>query len=301
MKGVGVGVIVIKFSVYNQRLRRITSGIIPLNAYGKLKFEFDFRTDDWDIVEDKTANFYYNGKNYRIKLDKNNQCFVPKQVIYPTSFSVSIDGGDIVTNSIKNYVEGKPGEATIPDIDDDELNTGDINILDGGAIILDLTDDPTEDDESNPSDEKDTIDYIAENNIPFYSGLVDGKSFEVEYRQLSTLTANYTDQGFYMTNNNEGKTTNAGYQITFKENPENKAQTFSIYSNAKIVTAYQYQPAFNQWLDMGFDGVYWIENGTTTQIVNGKNISYTTYVYNEELMGDVITSPEYWRFEVEVV
>ena len=37
--------IVIKFSVYNQRLRRITSGIIPSNAYGKLKFEFDFRTE----------------------------------------------------------------------------------------------------------------------------------------------------------------------------------------------------------------------------------------------------------------
>jgi hypothetical protein len=30
---------------------------------GKLKFEFDFRTDDWSIVETKTANFYYNGEN----------------------------------------------------------------------------------------------------------------------------------------------------------------------------------------------------------------------------------------------
>jgi hypothetical protein len=98
-------VIVIKFSVYNQRLRRITSGIIPSNAYGKLKFEFDFRTDDWNVVETKTANFYYNGENYPIELDENNQCFVPKDVIYSPSFKVSINGGDIVTNYVQNPVE----------------------------------------------------------------------------------------------------------------------------------------------------------------------------------------------------
>ena len=100
MKGVGVGVIVIKFSVYNQRLRRITSGIIPSSAYGKLKFEFDFRTDDWNTAETKTANFYYNGENYPIDLDENNQCFIPEEVIYSPSFKVSVFGGDIFTNTI---------------------------------------------------------------------------------------------------------------------------------------------------------------------------------------------------------
>ena len=112
--------IVIKFSVYNQRLRRITSGIIPSNAYGYLKFEFDFRTDDWDVAETKTANFYYNGKNHPIDLDENNQCFVPKEVIYAPSFSVVVHGGDIVTNYIKNPVEdvdSKPG-STPPSSDD---------------------------------------------------------------------------------------------------------------------------------------------------------------------------------------
>ena len=97
--------IVIKFSVYNQRLRRITSGIIPSNAYGHLKFEFDFRTDDWDAAEIKTANFYYNGKNYPINLDEHNQCLVPKEVIYSPSFTVSVYGGDIHTNYVKNYVD----------------------------------------------------------------------------------------------------------------------------------------------------------------------------------------------------
>ena len=107
--------IVIKFSVYNQRLRRITSGIIPSNAYGKLKFEFDFRTDDWDVVETKTANFYYRGDNYFIELDANNQCFVPKEVIGLPSFSVAVHGGDLVTNRVRNPVEEyKSNTGTIP-------------------------------------------------------------------------------------------------------------------------------------------------------------------------------------------
>ena len=82
--------LVVKFSCYNQRLRRITSGIIPSNAYGHLKFEFDFRTDDWNKAEIKTANFYYNGKNYPVELDVNNQCYVPQEVIYNPSFKVSV-------------------------------------------------------------------------------------------------------------------------------------------------------------------------------------------------------------------
>lgn len=97
--------LVIKFSCMNQRLRRITSGIIPSNAYGKLKFEFDFRTDDWNAVKTKTANFYYKGTNHPVELDENNQCYVPKEVICTPSFSVAVHGGNIVTNYVKNLVE----------------------------------------------------------------------------------------------------------------------------------------------------------------------------------------------------
>lgn len=110
--------IVIKFSVHNQRLRRITSGIIPSNAYGKLKFEFDFRTDDWDAATTKTANFSYRGDNYPIDLDEHNQCFVPKEVIYASSFSVAVHGGDIVTNYVINPVEEvKSSSGTTPPSD----------------------------------------------------------------------------------------------------------------------------------------------------------------------------------------
>lgn len=126
--------LVIKFSCINQRLRRITSGIIPSNAYGKLKFEFDFRTTDWDMAETKIANFYYNGENYRIELDKHNQCFVPQEVIYKPSFKVSVHGGDIVTNSIGVRVDdmdagpgntpsspGNLGAIFVPSIDENKI------------------------------------------------------------------------------------------------------------------------------------------------------------------------------------
>lgn len=148
---------------------------------------------------------------------------------------------------------------------------------------------------------KPAVEYIMENSIPCYSGLEDGEFSEVAYQQLDTATADYTDQGFYTTTDDNGEITNAGYQVTFEENTEGVAQTFAIYSDAKIVTAYQYQPALNQWLDMGFDGTYWVEDGTTTEVIDGQEVTYTTHTYNVELMGDAITAPEYWRFEVEVL
>ena len=111
--------LVSKLTVHNQRLRRITSGIIPSNAYGKLKFEFDFRTDDWAAVETKTANFYYNGENHPVDIDENNQCYVPKEVIHTPSFSVAVHGSNIVTNYIKNPVEKyKSNTGTIPPTDE---------------------------------------------------------------------------------------------------------------------------------------------------------------------------------------
>ena len=142
--------LVIKFSIYNQRLRRITSGIIPSNSYGKLKFAFDFRTDDWGAVTTKTANFYYNGTNHPIDLDEHNQCFVPKEVIYSPSFSVSIHGGDITTNYVKNLVEDmgtNSGNATpssgvvfVPTISDKKILSWTIQETTDGLIVPPPTD-----------------------------------------------------------------------------------------------------------------------------------------------------------------
>ena len=144
------------------------------------------------------------------------------------------------------------------------------------------------------------VDYIIDNQIPVYSGLEDLESTEVVYQQLDTAIASHTDQGFYTTANAEGKITNAGYQVIIEGNAENIAQTLAIYTEAKIVTTYKYEPVLSQWVDMGFDETYWVEDGKVTKVVDGKEIVYTTYAYNVELMGDAITATEYWRFEVEV-
>lgn len=150
MEGVGVDMIVVKCSVHNQRLRKINSVEIPLNAYGKVKFEFDFRTNDWDAVSPKTANFYYNGENYPVELDANNQCYPPKEITYSFAFNVSVFGGDIVTNTIRIPVEGKRELAPnvyedimklIEDhthdeyVEDDELENVLPDTFDAGTII----------------------------------------------------------------------------------------------------------------------------------------------------------------------
>ena len=137
------------------------------------------------------------------------------------------------------------------------------------------------------------VEYIMENEIPSYTDA------EVPYQLLDTASVDYTDQGFYITTK-DGVITNAGYQMIFYGNTEGIAQTFEIYSPAKIINAYQYEPVLNQWLEMDFDGTYWVETGTNTKTINGEEIAYTKYAYNVELMGDAITATEYWRFEVEV-
>jgi hypothetical protein len=287
------------FNCSSQRLRRYSSGVIYAGSYPNTVFRFNFNTSDWDSVT-KTAVFSYRGKNYRKPLDENDMCKVPKEVLYEGYFLVSVEGLAAPTNSVRIPVDAKPSDMpTTPDIDGNESIAG-VKVLDGGAIIFDTPDNPP-DDNPDSSDGNGVVDDIINNNIPFYSGLYGESLSKVAYKELNADTADYTDQGFYIDNGSDGKIASAGYQITFDANDENLAQTFAIYSTAKIIAAYQYQPAFNQWLDMGFDGVYWIEDGTTTQLINGKYITYTTYVYNVELMGDAITAPEYWRFEVEVL
>lgn len=144
------------------------------------------------------------------------------------------------------------------------------------------------------------VEYIMENNIPCYSGLDGAEPSMITYRELDLTTVQYTDQGFYAVTNADDEVTRAGYQIAFDANLDGVAQTFAIYTEAKIITAYQYHSALNQWIEVDFDGTYWVEGGTDTKIINGQEVDYTTYAYNVELMGDAITAPEYWRFEVEV-
>ena len=295
------------FNCANSRLRRYTSGLIYAGSYPNTVFKFNFNTPDWDVSPTKTAVFSCRGENHHESIDENNMCKVPKEVLYEGYFLVSVqDEKGLLTNTVRIPVAENPNIDTIPDTDD-KPDYNEINIFDGGPIVLTSTDNPSEDDKPDIPDtpsapeEDGIVEYISKNEIPVYVGLAGEEASEVEYLQLNTSTSTYTDQGFYITTNNNGEITNAGYQITFEGNDEGIAQTFSMCADAKIVAAYQYHSAFNQWMDVGFDGTYWVEDGTVTKTINGQQVTYTTYAYNTELMGDAITSPEYWRFEVEVL
>ena len=97
--------LVLEFSVKNQRLSRYTSGVVASNSYGYLKFKFNFMTNDWNKASVKMANFSYRGRNYPVLIDENNIVTVPKEVIKTPSFTVSVFGGGITTNTVKISVE----------------------------------------------------------------------------------------------------------------------------------------------------------------------------------------------------
>ena len=79
------------------------------------------------------------------------------------------------------------------------------------------------------------------------------------------------------------------------------AQTFALPKDAKIIKAYQYDEfGTHSWLDNDFPGSYWLEDEVVTKVVNGVEVSYQTYAYNIDDVGDAITVDEYWRFEIEV-
>lgn len=100
-----MNVLIIEFSISNQRMSRYTTGVIASNSYGYLKFKFNFKTDDWADASVKMANFSYKGRNYPVLVDEDNMCTVPEEVIKPGIFSVSVFGGGITTNTVKIPVE----------------------------------------------------------------------------------------------------------------------------------------------------------------------------------------------------
>lgn len=110
--------LVIDFSVRNQRLSRFTSGVIASDSYGYLKFHFTFKTNDWDNVSVKMANFSYRGRNFPVLIDDDNMCLVPKEVIKVPGFAVSIFGGGITSNTVKIPVEN----SNMSPCDDDSIS-----------------------------------------------------------------------------------------------------------------------------------------------------------------------------------
>ena len=125
--------LVLQFNVRNQRLSRFNSATVASDAYGYLKCQFNFITNDWQKASVKWANFSHKGRNYPILIDNDNMCLVPKEVIKCPVFSVSVYGGGITTNIVRIPVEPS---CTMPDDDNMKYYNDIINKL--SATIDDM-------------------------------------------------------------------------------------------------------------------------------------------------------------------
>jgi hypothetical protein len=146
------------------RLIRFTSGVITEGSGGYLKFEFIFKTEDWNAATTKTAVFSYKGKNYEAELDEYNQCFVPAEVIHDPCFKVSLYGGEIYTNTVKIPVEPKEGIGNdsdttcvvfVPEIDDKKVLSWTVKNISDGLTVPNPTD-------LNPFDEWENDETVSE-------------------------------------------------------------------------------------------------------------------------------------------
>ena len=154
-------------SIRNQRLWRYSSGVVAEGSYGYLKMEFNFKTEDWNAAQTKTAVFSYKGKNYEAKLDENNQCYVRKEVLKEPFFSVSLYSENGITpNTVKIPVEHsneidddntttKPSVVFVPEISDRKILSWTIKEISDDMTVPSPTD-------LNPFDEWENDETVSE-------------------------------------------------------------------------------------------------------------------------------------------
>lgn len=143
------------------------------------------------------------------------------------------------------------------------------------------------------------IDTIITNELPAYTGLSNGDTTATAYQTLDiTATAFDSDGnsivGFYT---NEEKTA-AGYQLELAEQDDGVSATVWIPADATVIAVYQWSTLGNTWSKSDLNNFK--EDGTVTQTVNGKEVVYKKYVWDEDYYGGTIYSTSNWRFEIEV-
>lgn len=81
----------LSYKVEGQRLEPIGnhSGV-KAGSKGYLRAQFKFN-EDWDGCI-KVASFFYKGVEYACKLDENDSCDIPAEVLVGSSYSISVEG-----------------------------------------------------------------------------------------------------------------------------------------------------------------------------------------------------------------
>lgn len=91
----------IKFNVRNQLLRQYNSVVVAANSSNYLKLQFNFLTEDWASVGNKSVYIISQNRSEPFPLNEYNQIFVPTYFIKPPCFSISVFGGGITTNMVE--------------------------------------------------------------------------------------------------------------------------------------------------------------------------------------------------------
>ena len=86
---------ILEFEVKKQRLRKLPgcdfSGIVA-GSIGYLRAKFHLSPEEWQDCTVKVARFWLGDKESSVKLDKNNTCDIPPEVLTGERFAVSVLG-----------------------------------------------------------------------------------------------------------------------------------------------------------------------------------------------------------------
>lgn len=86
---------ILEFSVAKQRLTKKSScdfdGLVA-GSVGYLCAKFYFSKDEWNKCADKIARFWIDETEYAKRLDKDNSCIIPPEVLTGKRFGVSVLG-----------------------------------------------------------------------------------------------------------------------------------------------------------------------------------------------------------------
>lgn len=82
---------ILKFTVFEQKLRRTDDNYVVNLSKEYLECQFDFPTPDWTGLK-KYATFTVKGRSYRFKLDNEDKVRVPNDVLIYKYFYIKLHG-----------------------------------------------------------------------------------------------------------------------------------------------------------------------------------------------------------------
>lgn len=144
------------------------------------------------------------------------------------------------------------------------------------------------------------LEYIKKYQIPAYSGLATEELTENEFAVLDGNDCERTESGLYEIYEDD-TLVEAGYQVQTEAGDDGNSPRVLIPAAAEVVALHQFDDGLTQtWGEIPNDGTYFQIIGTETKMINGQQVEYTVYEWNEEIQGGSIFVPASWRFEIKL-